>query len=367
MVEIKRVDAFVKPDDFVTVTDMGHFIEVQYMQRANTQANIIKLSKTEYADVKTGEIKQFVLSTNRGNNLNSLRQTFKKLMYLINNNFHQKNNELWTTLTYKKNETDLDVVAEDFDKFLKRLKYYSKKRFGAVKGHLEFIKVYEPQARGAWHIHMLVKYPNLHSVFIDNDEFAKLWRQGFVNVQRPTDTDNLGVYLTSYLTNVLYEPEKNTDKSLEKYNKDLLHTPGVTGIQPLASDKSKSAVKGGRLHMYPVGMDIFTKSKGIVYPERKKMKYQDVRQRLKFKDENLTFRKSVEISDEENDFKNIIVIEHYNKYVNKPNDLASLTKWYDLLAQSKDDAKFIELCLTEIDKIENRHANIEKKKNDKIA
>lgn len=100
MVEMRRIDAFIQNDDYVTVTDMGEIIEVQYLSHKNMSAPIKKISKDQYVDLQTGEIKDFAHSENRGQNLDSLRKTFKKLGYLVNNNFSGKKNELWTTLTY---------------------------------------------------------------------------------------------------------------------------------------------------------------------------------------------------------------------------------------------------------------------------
>lgn len=100
MVEMKKIDAFIQNEDYVTVTDMGEIIEVQYLAHRNTSARIKKLSKETYVDLQTGEIKAFKQSENRGQNLNSLRQTFKRLGYLVNNNFVGAKNELWTTLSY---------------------------------------------------------------------------------------------------------------------------------------------------------------------------------------------------------------------------------------------------------------------------
>jgi len=79
VVEMKRVDAFIKGNDYVTLTDMGEIIEVQYLERMNHSISIKKVSKTKYVDLVTGELKEFNLSENRSQNVNSLRQTFKKL------------------------------------------------------------------------------------------------------------------------------------------------------------------------------------------------------------------------------------------------------------------------------------------------
>lgn len=49
--------ASISLSDVVTVTKMGHITEIQYMQKMNHTATIKKLSKDEYCDLATGEIK----------------------------------------------------------------------------------------------------------------------------------------------------------------------------------------------------------------------------------------------------------------------------------------------------------------------
>jgi len=80
--------------------------------------------------------------------------------------------------------------------------------------------------------------------------------------------------------------------------------------------------------LYPVGMNIFSKSKGIEYPERRITKYDAVRKRLGFTDENLTLRKSVRITDDSYDYSNTIVIEQYNKRVQDNTSYLAQVKQY---------------------------------------
>lgn len=99
---IEKTDRWIPSTAPVTITEMGEIHEVQYIAKENHDPFIRKISKDQYINRKTGEICDFNHSENRGENLNSLRQTFKKLRYLINNNFSGKRNELWITLTYAK-------------------------------------------------------------------------------------------------------------------------------------------------------------------------------------------------------------------------------------------------------------------------
>lgn len=245
----------------------------------------------------------------------------------------------------------------DFDKFIKRLKYFMAQEYGEVreivqrkkgdktkyklsvknKSAFEYVKVLEPQGRGAWHIHMLLKFPHLKNVYISNEDYARLWSHGFVDVKRIDKTDNLGAYLCAYLTDIPIDvPESEWNDHEQDYYESILSQRGSKLVAQTKSDESKAVIKGGRLHMYPSGMNIFSKSKGIQYPERRLMKYKRVREQLGFKDENLTLRKSVQINDLEHDFENVVIIEQYNKRVEDHSGiLAKIRRCQTLLSKTK--------------------------------
>lgn len=256
------------PNALVTVTCMNHIVEIQHMAKMNKRSHIRKLDKFHYVDLETGEKKEFCLTENRGENENSLRQTFKRLRYLINNNFVGKPNELHIIQTYAENMIDHKQLYKDFDKFIKRLKYKYKDRTT-----IDYISVVEPQGRGAWHCHVLMRFNDLESIFIPNDELRDLWGHGFVTIRPLKDVDNIGAYLSAYLTDVELDVEKTPQENLEKalrHEKRILKGVNVDG-------KEKMIVKGGRLHMYPSGMKLYRKSKGIEYPERQQMQYKNAK------------------------------------------------------------------------------------------
>ncbi|MFE6237638.1 hypothetical protein ACFVN3_20810, partial [Cellulosimicrobium sp. NPDC057862] len=164
---------FIAPNDVVKVTTMNHVIEVQHMEKMNRKNNIKKLDKDRFVDLSTGEIREFEHSENRQENYNSLRQTFKKLRYLINNNFIGRPNELHITLTYKKNMTDTKKLYSDFQNFIDRLRYKYKK-----ESSIDYLSVVEPQGRGAWHCHVLMRFNDLDKIYIKNAELRSLWGLG---------------------------------------------------------------------------------------------------------------------------------------------------------------------------------------------
>ena len=91
------------------------------------------------------------------------------------------------TLTYADNVTDLNIARKDFDKFVKRVKTRYKDS--------QYVDVIEFQKRGAIHFHLLCNLP-----YIDIDKLAKIWGFGFVKINRIDNVDNVGAYVTKYMT-----------------------------------------------------------------------------------------------------------------------------------------------------------------------
>jgi hypothetical protein len=283
----------IPPKAVVKVTKMNHIIEVQHMEKMNRTNNIKKLDKDFYVDLSTGEKKEFKHSENRQQNYNSLRQTFKRLRYLINNNFVGRANELHITLTYKKNMTDNKQLYKDFDRFIKRLKYKFKN-----DSSIDYISVVEPQGRGAWHCHVLIRFNDLDKVYIKNKDLKVLWGLGFVKIKSLKDVDNIGAYLSAYLADVELTEENMLEAAVHENSIVVKEVEG----------KEKKFIKGGRLHMYPPGMNLYRKSKGIVPPDREEMKFKDIKKEVGSAKPN--FQKSYHIQND--DFENTITFMQFN-------------------------------------------------------
>ena len=283
----------ISQNALVKVTKMNHIVEVQHMEKMNRKANIKKLDSDRYLDIGTGEIKEFAHSENRQQNLNSLRQTFKKLRYLINNNFTGQGNELHIILTYKENMTDTERLYKDFKRFFMRLK-----RKYQDKTTIDYLTVVEPQGRGAWHFHALMRFNDLDKLYIKNKDLRELWGQGFVTIKSLKDVDNIGAYLSAYLADV----ELTEDNTLQAIaNQSEIAVKVVEG-------QEKKFIKGGRLHMYPPGMNLYRKSKGILEPKREEMPFREVKKIVGSAEPH--YFKSITIQDGE--FENTIQYVQYN-------------------------------------------------------
>ncbi|MGW7157742.1 rolling circle replication-associated protein, partial [Streptomyces sp. NPDC054887] len=62
-------------------------------------------------------------------------------------------------MTYKKNMTDTKKLYSDFQNFIDRLRYKYKK-----ESSIDYLSVVEPQGRGAWHCHVLMRFNDLDKI-----------------------------------------------------------------------------------------------------------------------------------------------------------------------------------------------------------
>lgn len=129
---------------------------------------------------------------------------------LTNANFgaHSK----FITLTFADNVQDLDQAHKEFDRFIKRMR----RRYGKFK----YAAAIEFQQRGAVHYHMMSDLP-----YIPNRKLAEIWGQGFVRINDIKHVDNVGAYLSKYMTKgdgrdprlrgrKMYLTSKNLDRPL---------------------------------------------------------------------------------------------------------------------------------------------------------
>lgn len=274
----------------VKVTRMQQITEIQYSQHRNTCATIRRLNKTKYVVLSTGELKAYVRNDNRAQNLASLKASLKRLRRLINNNFSGEPDELFVTLTYAADVTDPKQISRDFDRFIKRLR----RRFATFA----YIKIAEPQGRlksgrAVWHYHCLFK----GIPYLEPTDLAELWGHGYVKTKALQDVDDIGRYLTSYLTDIPL--------------KDLSRADDFTGNLPIVTKTvnghDKQLVKWGRLQYYPSGMNFYSSSRGIKAPTSQYMAYDEAKKTPLGK---LTSASEVII--ESGDFHNKVITEEYN-------------------------------------------------------
>lgn len=204
------------------------------------------------------------------------------------------------TLTYRKNMKDAQRLYEDFHAFIKRLRRYLIKR---GQPPVEYITAAEPQGRGAWHLHVLLLFPE-KAPFIPNAHIAKLWGHGFTKTKSLQGVDNPGLYLTAYLGDM-----ELTEAVMSGTQRGRL---GEVEAEDEQGRKVKKAViKGARLHLYPSGFNLYRCSRGVKRPEVLHMTEGEAQQIIGTAP--LTYEKTIAVADETGETRNIINYRQYNK------------------------------------------------------
>lgn len=95
----------------------------------------------------------------------------------------------FVTFTFAENVIDIVYANNEWKKFIKRLKYYLDK-------DIKYVVVIEFQERGAIHYHAVF----FNIPYIRSDILFKLWGNGFIKINKIDDVDNVGAYVTKYMT-----------------------------------------------------------------------------------------------------------------------------------------------------------------------
>lgn len=220
--------------EIIKVFEGNGIIEVESMQKApfSLSNRFVRLSKTEFLDKTTGEIKKYRTSKKREENPSELRKTFKALRRLINYNFCGGNNEKHITLTYGKLQKDYKQVNSDFRHWWRKIK----KHFPS----LEYICVTEYQANGSIHLHVLVKDTENEDLPLKQELLNETWTKGFSKITKIENATNLGAYFSARFTDIDLKEDIQNENT------------------------SKLILKGARLKYYKTNQRIFTTSRGIV-------------------------------------------------------------------------------------------------------
>lgn len=241
----------------VRVFNCGNVLEVKWLQKINTKPTVRKINNDLYMKVRTGEVFEYQrkdFEGNRTDNIKNVKRSLSELRRIINYNVVDVSKARWLTLTYKENMKDTKRLYDDVRKFLMRLKYYYKDY------KIEYINVVEPQGRGAWHCHLMLLFDKI-APFIKNDELSKLWGFGFVSVKAlDGDIDNIGAYLSAYLSDMSLEDAKALGMIKKDVTSDNLAGDGVKDVN------GKKYLKGLRMRLYPTKLNIYRTSRGIKKP-----------------------------------------------------------------------------------------------------
>lgn len=189
-----------------------------------------RISGTQYVD-GNGEIHDYDYSR-ESRSITSVKDSIKKIREYIEYNFADF--ECWhITLTYAEQNFDFAKTAHDFDLFIDRLKTRYKQY------SLQYLRIIEPHANGAWHIHILVKSAACEEQLrLSETDTTKIWGKGNATARQVANINELVTYFGTVHSSI-----KNDGHKL-----------------------SKTEIKQQRWHYYPKGGNIFAKSNSIVPP-----------------------------------------------------------------------------------------------------
>lgn len=139
-----------------------------------------------------------------------LSRARKKVRRLINANIG-KWGELpkFLTLTFAEHVTDIRQANYEFKKFRQRLEY-------ELKIRLKYVAVVEFQQSGRIHYHVVI----FNLPYVDANQLARIWQNGFIKVNAIDHVDNVGAYITKYMT-------KDNDDSRLKGEKSYFASRGL--------------------------------------------------------------------------------------------------------------------------------------------
>ena len=109
-------------------------------------------------------------------------------------NFDSKHDK-FITLTFKDNIIDVKLANNLFHTFIIRLRHYLKSiNFNNFK-YLAVIEFQDLNRNGVVHYHMLSNFP-----YIDFLKLKEIWKYGSVFINSIKHVDNIGAYITKYMT-----------------------------------------------------------------------------------------------------------------------------------------------------------------------
>lgn len=233
------------------------------------KGGVRRLDKDHYLVISTGEVKEYQNHEDDIKHIKSLRRTMAKLMQLFRANFSGGINELFITLTYKENMTDCERLYKDWDKFYKRLRYaFPDKDFA-------YIAVAEPQERGAWHFHVLLKDLTGHQLYIPNQQLQEIWGHGYTDAER-VRAEDAGLYFATYLTYI--GQHKWEREAVQQSDPSSDEQPSEQQQRKQQRRESKMQIKSSRLPLYPKHFKYYRASRNLIQPREVELSPEAVEQ-----------------------------------------------------------------------------------------
>src|SRR5690625_4448154 len=146
------------------------------------------------------------------------------------------------TLTFKQNVKDHKTANDEFKKFIQRLNY---RVTGQKRAVLQYTCVVERQKRGAIHYHVI--FYNLH--YTPFNELSDVWQnkneQRGLRINAIKEIDNVGSYVTKYISKEIRALKDNENGGREKDKKIYFQSLGLKKPreEKITEDEIKKVMK----------------------------------------------------------------------------------------------------------------------------
>lgn len=272
---VQALENFTPPPyEFGRVSYQGEEYATLRWTKNKQLGHVFRIDKDHYRD-REGNIKEYNHMDEKGQRKSkraALNRTFEELRGLIRTNFVSEGHkgvhqQVFITLTYAENMTDEKKLLQDFKIFMQNLR----RRY---PNDYEYVVVAEPQGRGAWHFHLMLKTKNPGALWIDRQDLTKMWGHGYTSIER-LKSDDVGAYYTAYFTgitkNAINDGDADsivwTSEEIAELEKAVAAYGRLTGDTESAAMK-KAHIKGARLDMYPKNFRFYRCSQGVDRPEK---------------------------------------------------------------------------------------------------
>lgn len=130
---------------------------------------------------------------NRDKVLSRAKKTVRRLINANVGAYGQDFTSKFLTLTFADHVTDLSQANTEFHLFIKRLNWYLWK---TRHGNIKYIAVPEFTKKNRVHYHVVI----FNIPYIKADKLADVWSNGFIKVNKIDNVDNVGAYVSKYMT-----------------------------------------------------------------------------------------------------------------------------------------------------------------------
>lgn len=200
----------------------GNIVEIYEYEHGYAKGYSLNEDEKSNRGRKMG-VKSKDYEDNRAKVLNRAKVRLRRLINANAGAYGREFTSKFVTLTFGENVTNIDVAHYEFKKFVQRLNYVM---FGTKQMNLRYSTVVEFQQRGAVHYHVI--FYNLP--YLKADRLAEIWGNGFVKINKIDEVDNVGAYITKYMS-------KDSDDSRLQGRKCYFNSRGL--FQPVEITERK--------------------------------------------------------------------------------------------------------------------------------